>query len=85
MLVRLELGGLVAEDAADAFANLQLRPRAERVAIGESFALQVFNLGDLFAEHVDALVDLLDREGGLRPATGFRSCHLRAPVAVSLA
>lgn len=85
MLVRLELGGLVAEDAADAFANLQLRPRAERVAIGESFALQVFDLGDLLAEHVDALIDLLDCEGGLRPAAGLRSCHLGVLVAVSLA
>jgi hypothetical protein len=84
VLVRLKLGGLVAEDAADAFANLQLRPRAKRVAIGESFALQVFDLSDLLAEHVDALIDFFDREGGLRPAAGFRSCHLRAPVAVSL-
>jgi hypothetical protein len=39
MLVRLELGGLVAENAADAFANLQLRPHAVRVAIGKPFAL----------------------------------------------
>lgn len=85
MLVRLELGGRVAENAADAFADLQLRPRAECVAIGKPFALQVFDLGNLLAEHVDALIDLFDREGGLRPAAGFRSCHRRVLVAVSLA
>ncbi len=84
MLVRLKFRGFVAEDAADAFANLQLRPRAKRLAIGKPFALQVFDLGDLLAKHLNTLIDLLNRQSGFRPGAGLRSCHLCALVALSL-